>query len=377
MKNESAILQIASEADPHPFTVETRSPSWLLLAAALPLVLCLAILSLPDIAQARTNIYRALYFCAFIVWIFPLSYFQRYLWRRKVSWLPSGAALLLVTYGMSVVNNILGQRVAMAMGAFKETKWYSIFHGLDDCWLLLVAFCAFHAVLNFYNELTTEKVRVANALRLAQDAELRALRYQLHPHFLFNTLNAISSLVASERNREANRMITQLADFLRATLEGGNRHEHALADELALTEGYLEIEKARLGDKLAIGIHVGPDVLSVLVPYLILQPLMENAVRHGIALRADKGTVDLRVSRNGDRLHISLRNDGPLLAPAEVESGQRSYRIGMRNVAERLVRLYGSEQAFSMTAKTDGAFEVEIAIPIRPAPAAQAKGMAA
>ena len=369
MKNETPILQLA---EGRPQAAALRSPTWLLLAAALPLMLCLAVLSLPDIGEPRSNIYRAFFFCAYLVWIFPLACFQRHLWRRKVRWLPSGVLLLIVTYGMSVVNNILVQQVSIALGTIQATRWNRIFHGLDDCWLLLIAFCAFHAVLNFYNELNKEKARVAQALRLAQDAELRALRYQLHPHFLFNTLNAISSLVAGERNREANRMIAQLADFLRATLDGGNRHEHALADELALTEGYLEIEKARLGDKLVIGIHVGPDVLPVLVPYLILQPLVENAVRHGIALRSTQGAIDLRMVKSGERLHITLRNDGPLLAPAEEEAGQRSYRIGMRNVAERLARLYGDDHAFSMTPKDDGAFEVDIAIPLRPAPRASA-----
>jgi two-component system sensor histidine kinase AlgZ len=372
VKNENAVLQLAADGSSHAALESGRSPTWILLAAALPLTLCLAILSLPDIGEPRSNIYRAFFFCAYLVWIFPLSTIQRYLWRRKVSWLPSGACLLAVTYGMSVVNSILVKHLAVALGNLPAMRWDRIFHGLDECWLLLIAFCAVHAVFNFYNELSREKVRVAEALRLAQDAELRALRYQLHPHFLFNTLNAISTLVVSDRNREANRMITQLADFLRATLAGGNRHEHALADELALTEGYLEIEKARLGDKLVIGIHVGPDVLSVLVPYLILQPLMENAVRHGIALRANQGYVDLRIAKSGARLHICLRNDGPPFAPAEAESGHGSYRIGMRNVAERLTRLYGADHAFSMTPKEDGAFEVDIAIPIRPAPEAKA-----
>lgn len=370
VKNENALLQLAAPALPHPPADDARSPFWMLLMAALPLALCLGVLSLPNLGEETPRIYRAFFFCAYLVWIFPLAYVQRFLWRRKVAWLATGALLLSVTYAMSVVNNILAQQIAISLGLTKTIRWERIFHGLDDCWLLLIGFCAFHAVFNFYNELAREKGRVAKALRLAQDAELRALRYQLHPHFLFNTLNAISSLVVSERNREANRMITQLADFLRATLDGGNRHEHALADELALTEGYLEIEKARLGDKLVIGMHVGPDVLTALVPYLILQPLVENAVRHGIALRANAGRLDVRMARAGTRLHICLRNDGPPLAPADQESGQGSYRIGMRNVAERLARLYGQDHAFTLTPKADGAFEVDISIPIRPAPAA-------
>jgi two-component system sensor histidine kinase AlgZ len=338
---------------------------WFLLWAALPVTFCLAILSLPDLGKTIPTAYRAFFLCAYLIWIVPLAKLQHALWQRKKAWWAIALILLGATYLMSVINNILGQRFAIELGLIEHHRWERIFNGLDSCWLPLIAFCALQAVLTFHSALGREQVRVAEALALARDAELRALRYQLHPHFLFNTLNAISSLVVSERNREANRMITLLAQFLRTTLEQGERHEHALADELALTESYLDIEKTRLGDRLAIGLHIGPDVLAVQVPTLILQPLVENAVRHGIAPRTEPGRIDLHIARVGARLQICLRNDGPP-AQAKLEPDRQSYRIGMRNVAERLARLYGDEHLFSFEEKGQSGFEVTLAFPVKP-----------
>lgn len=244
-------------------------------------------------------------------------------------------------------------------------QWPVIFSGLEGCWLALIAFCAIHAVLAYYAELKHEQARRAEAMSLARDAELRALRYQLHPHFQFNTLNAISSLVANERNREASQMIARLGDFLRATLDGAESHEVALADEIALTETYLAIEKARLGERLMVSWSVGPDVLKVPVPYLILQPLVENAIRHGIALRSRPGKLEIRISRQGERLRLQVRNDGAPLAAAASDEARRSSMLGLRNVSERLAKLYPGEHALQSHANEDGSYAVNIELPYR------------
>jgi len=345
-------------------------PYWLSILAGLPVSLCMAIMGLPDLTKGYAADFRILYLCAFIVWLFPLAYLQRRLWQSRISWLFMSLMILATTYAVSVFNNVLGNVLAVRLTIISAIEWKNVFSGLDGCWLALIAYCAIHAVLIYYFALVREKNRTAQALSMARDAQLRALRYQLHPHFLFNTLNAISALVVNDRNREANRMITHLGDFLRATLESEDTHEHALADELALTESYLNIEKARLGSRLAIAIHVGPDVLHAYVPYLLLQPLMENAIRHGIAQRSEGGQIELNIVNQDGQLLISLVNDrSDDTSPEAKQPGlkEHSCGVGLKNVMERLTNLYADQHRFSVASETDGRFAVSIAIPFRSA----------
>jgi two-component system sensor histidine kinase AlgZ len=216
-----------------------------------------------------------------------------------------------------------------------------------------------HAVAVYYLSLQRTQLHLAQAQAAARDAELRALRLQVNPHFLFNSLNAVSALVSAQANREANRMLGCLADFLRATLAHDGRHEHTLAEELALTEAYLEIEKARLGERLRLTMKAGPDLLDSAVPYLMLQPLVENAVRHGIAPLSTPGRLDIRVERDGARLLVEVHNDGR--RPAQAGDG-----IGLANVAGRLRHLYGAEQQLDAGWRADGRYGVRLALPLRP-----------
>jgi two-component system sensor histidine kinase AlgZ len=153
-------------------------------------------------------------------------------------------------------------------------------------------------------------------------------------------------------------MLACVADFLRATLAHDGRHEHTLADELALLDGYLAIEKARLGERLNLTMKVGPDLLDSVVPYLVLQPLAENAIRHGIAPLATPGRLDIQVERAGERLLIDVQNDGQAL----VREGSG---IGLANIRERLRHLYGEGQQVDAGWRTDGRFHVRIAMPLR------------
>jgi two-component system sensor histidine kinase AlgZ len=273
--------------------------------------------------------------------------------------------LLGASYLMSVINNVIGMALAVHLGLVREIDWRMSFSGLDGCWLAFLAYFAIHAVLIYYFALAREKARTKEALAMAREAQLRALRYQLHPHFLFNTLNAISALVVHERNREANRMITELGDFLRATLEREDCHEHALADELALTESYLNIEKARLGSRLVVAIHVGPDVLQAYVPYLLLQPLMENAIRHGIAQRSEGGQIDVSIEHVGDQLQILVKNDIADRSPGHSANKQQSGGVGLRNVMERLENLYQGAHQFTLHHEESGRFSLSIRLPYR------------
>lgn len=340
-------------------------PFWLPLAAGLPIGLCMLVLALPALGNGQDLAYRTLYLVAYLAWCIPLTFIQRVLWRRRTPWWIFAPAMLSVTYVLALANNVVGAAMALAVGWERSFafEWSGIFQGIDDCWLALIAFCAIHAVVAYYAELEHEQARTIEAVSLARDAELRALRYQLHPHFLFNGLNAISSLVANGRNDEARHMIARLGDFLRATLDGSESHEVALADEIALTETYLAIEKARLGDRLLLKWHIGPEVLSVRVPYLLLQPLVENAIRHGIALRSQPGKLDIHLTRHGDRLRVRIRNDGTAAAATPADERLQPSMLGLRNVSERLAKLYPGEHTMGVRADQNGDYRVDIELP--------------
>lgn len=299
----------------------------------------------------------------------PTSLVLRTLWRRQTSWRKSAALLFAMTFLLALVVTAFGYRYAMYTGEVKGAfQWGTVLVSMQTVWFLLMAFCAMYMGIGYYLATQEENKRALAAATLAKEAELRALRYQLHPHFLFNTLNAISTLVVDERTHDATRMIARLGDFLRATLDGGNTHEVALADELSLTEHYLDIEKVRLGDRLAITTHVGPETLQATVPYLLLQPLVENAIRHGIAPRRLGGRLDIDVAKAGDRLHIRLRNDGINDASSRHDIGTESSSIGLRNVRERLQHLYESNHRLTIDLFEDGSCEVFIDLPYRRAP---------
>src|SRR4051795_5110540 len=176
---------------------------------------------------------------------------------------------------------------------------------------------------------------IAQAMQLQTsltNARLHALELQLQPHFLFNTLNTISSLVRTEQNNEAVGMIAGLSDLLRYTLDHAGRQQVTLDEESAMLRRYLEIQQGRFPDRLTFSIDISPDVRRAAVPTFILQPLAENAIRHGLARSAGAGVVNVRAFRSGDGVRIEMFNSGSL-APAQ-DGG-----IGLTNTRERLRQL--------------------------------------
>jgi two-component system, LytTR family, sensor histidine kinase AlgZ len=349
-------------------THRATPPFWLPLLAGLPITLCMLVMALPDLGYSHAVAFRTLYAIAFLLWSLPLTAIQRRLWRNQVRWWISAPVLLLITYAMSVANAAIALQMMLAWKLVPAFHWPMLFSSLDGCWLALIAFCAVHAVLSYYTALQAEQRRVADIAALARDAELRALRYQLHPHFLFNTLNAISTLVVEERTRDATRMIARLADFLRATLDSDGAAEHALADEIMLAEHYLGIEKARLGNRLQCVVSIDPDTRRATIPYLLLQPLIENAIRHGIAQRREGGSVSIHASRHANRLRLSLYNDGiPASSRPSPDTGTH-VAVGLRNVRERLMHLYNEDHRFDLRIAANGSCTVLIELPFTPMP---------
>src|SRR5256886_6553255 len=181
--------------------------------------------------------------------------------------------------------------------------------------------------------------RLDGALRAA---ELENLRSQLQPHFLFNTLQSISTLIYRDP-AAADRMLTDLSDLLRLSLRSTASHEVPLRDELDFLARYLEIMRVRFGDRLVIRVDVSGDVLNAMVPSLVLQPIVENAIRHGMADRPDVGHVAVSGRRNGDSLRLEVADDGPGLHPSPPGNG-----IGLANTRERVARLYGGRGTLEM-----------------------------
>ena len=193
------------------------------------------------------------------------------------------------------------------------------------------------------------------------EARLGALRMQLQPHFLFNALNTVAMLVRQGESQNAVRMLARLSDLLRTLLDDSGGQEVPLEEELTLLAKYMEIEQVRFADRLTFRTHVPADVLAALVPAFLLQPLAENAVRHGVARSAAAGAIVLEAARSGAALTLRLRNDGPAL-PADW-SMAGSARIGLRNTAARLRHLYGGAGTVHVANADEGGVEVRIAIP--------------
>jgi len=196
--------------------------------------------------------------------------------------------------------------------------------------------------------------------RLAQ-AQLEALRMQLHPHFLFNTLNSISVLMG-ENVAAARRMLTQLSELLRASLENVGSQEVSLREELEFLKNYLEIEQTRFHDRLSVRMEVEPEVLDARVPNLILQPLVENAIRHGIAPCARPGWIEIRAARENGMVALNVLDSGPGLKSHSAKSFVKG--IGLSNTEARLKQLYGNNHTLEISDVASGGLRVAIAIPL-------------
>ena len=219
-----------------------------------------------------------------------------------------------------------------------------------------------HWLLESRARVSARETEVAQLNEQLAQARLFALRSQVEPHFLFNALNAVAGLIREGRADAAVQTIVQLSDFLRHTLSGANRQEVPLADEVEFARRYLTIQQTRFTDRLRLDFDVQEGLQNVAVPNLILQPLVENAIKHGIAKRKDGGSVRVAASASGDALDLYVGNDGPGLPH---DWNRRDQSIGIANVCRRLRSLYGDESSFDIRDRSGGGVEVAIRIPLR------------
>lgn len=210
------------------------------------------------------------------------------------------------------------------------------------------------------------KLRAAQLESDLAQAELKALRGQLHPHFLFNSFNAVTMLMRQGRNDAAVEVIAQLSALLRLAIERTGRHQLSLEDEMDFVRRYLEVERIRFGEKLLLQIELDPLALSATVPNLVLQPLVENAIKHGISRRTTPGVLRIAARRRSERIEVEIENDGMTAAAAAGEA-RASTGIGLSNTRARLEKIYGRDYRFEMEARPDGGMRVRLDLPCKAA----------
>jgi signal transduction histidine kinase len=215
----------------------------------------------------------------------------------------------------------------------------------------------------YYRDEQERRTREARLEATLSRTERDLLRMQIHPHFLFNTLNAISALV-EDAPHDARRMIVRLSDLLRLSREEDARHEVTLDEELDFLARYVEIQKIRFGERLAVEEHVDAEARTRLLPRLLLQPLVENAIQHGIARKEEGGTVSISAVLRGDALVVEVADDGP----GPDGGGRGGTGMGLRNGAARLRQLYGSAAGLTLEAREGGGAVVRVVIPSHGAP---------
>jgi two-component system, LytTR family, sensor kinase len=237
-----------------------------------------------------------------------------------------------------------------------SAEYYQI-SNLATQYLIYWAIVAIAHAAAYYRGERERELRASQAETRLAEARLQLLRMQIHPHFLFNTLNTIAELV-HENPSAAERMIGSLSQLLRETLDAGTIDRVTLGRELELLERYVEIQRSRFGDRLDVRTQIDPDTRDALVPIFILQPLVENAIRHGLSARIHAGRIDIIARREGHRVAIEVRDDGIGLT-----AGERREGVGLGNSRARLVELYGPAQDFEVANAEGAGTVVRLSIP--------------
>jgi two-component system LytT family sensor kinase len=247
-------------------------------------------------------------------------------------------------------------------GAFLPLWSDKLFNGCLSSLVLYAGIVMLTYALDSRARLAFEQTQTAQLNERLSQVQLDALKRQIEPHFLFNTLNAVAGLVREGRGDAAIGTIVAVSEFLRRTLADTARAEVPLSDELAFARSYLEIQKIRFAERLQLSVDIPGELDRARVPYLILQPLVENAVKHGIARYAQGGSIEISAARRNGLLVLRVGNDGPSLSP---EWQKAPGGIGIANVRLRLQRLYGMEFDLRLRNRARGGVEATVSLPMR------------
>jgi two-component system LytT family sensor kinase len=294
----------------------------------------------------------------------PMRYIYRHLWSRPVRARIVG--VLVTCYVTALALRIV---INLSYKAFVEPDWqaqtlFELFGGTLSTTYLLVCWSVLYFGIKFYESQRKQEEAMLKAVALAQEAQLKMLRYQLNPHFLFNTLNAISTLILDNQNRKANHAIARLSEFLRYTLDQDPMKKVTLRQELEALDLYLGTERLRFGERLRLEYAIEPEALEGLVPSLLLQPLLENSLKYAVSAREQGGVVRIEGRIREGLLELAVIDDGPGLREggASAASGERR-GVGLRNTRDRLAVLYGEKCRFAVLNSHPG-LRVDMALPL-------------
>jgi two-component system LytT family sensor kinase len=322
----------------------------------------LIVAALPHLREPAILNYNT---CACIM-AFGVSALLRPICRRVYErWFANWLVLESCAFGLSLVGGTVVtfccQLVVFRIRDFKWSNW--ILSGVQLS-LILFLWCSLYFSVKQWNRINEERERSHKAEDEARDARLSALQYQLNPHFLFNALNAVSTLILERREEDATQMISQICDVLRTSLASETPSLISLSEEITVIEKYLAVEQIRIGPRLSISVSVDADALQARVPVKILQPLIENAVKHGISRVPGEGQITIRGYRDRDRLKLLVRNTGEAYGNSGLPE-TRVVGIGLTNIRQRLNTLYGSDFTFSLDWPEDGGCQACLDLPFQ------------
>lgn len=304
-----------------------------------------------------------------------LRYLYRFMWGRSM-WLQVGS-LLAGSAAMGYAwmwsrSNIYYhwfekakdmedwlEKMGAAAELYEKVSYTETFVGAT---LVMLSWSVLYFIIKYYQIFQEVQKSALKSAAMAHEAQLKMLRYQLNPHFLFNTLNAISTLVLEKQTEAANHMVTRLSSFLRHSLDNDPMQKVTLDQELAALKLYLDIEKVRFEDHLSLELDISDEAAMALIPSLLLQPLVENAIKYGIARAEEGGHLRIAARVFAGDLLLELSDDGP---GVELVDGQipNASGVGLRNTRERLAELYGAQHSFRLSNTEPRGLTVSIRIP--------------
>ena len=301
---------------------------------------------------------------AYAGWLFTVP--LRYIYRKAWNFPPIKIALVVIL--SSYFTGVLWQIVKninfweIYKHGYEPKFWYMYTRSTLGSFYIILSWSGLYFGSKYYQMLQIEKQNVLKANAVAHQAQLKMLRYQLNPHFLFNTLNAISTLILVEENKTANSMVTKLSEFLRYSLDKDPLKKVSLQTEIQAVQLYLAIEQVRFEDRLQLDFQINDDCQAALVPSMILQPLAENAIKHAIAVQEQGGKITISVQRFANDLLIEVADNGP---GADIINGNlhRESGVGLVNTRERLQALYHEKFSLVVSHNQPSGVKVNLRMP--------------
>jgi signal transduction histidine kinase len=334
--------------------------------------------------------WAAMFYLSILVWGTPPELYHVYLpviaalgmlitlglrWVYRITWERSIGVRAFALIGASYFAGVAWalSRSVIFFNLYPEQKAKLTENGLSHfatyfdnsisaVWVMLV-WSALYFGIKYYLLNQQEKERYLRAISMAQEAQLKMLRYQLNPHFLFNTLNAISTLILDQDTRLANSMVMKLSRFLRYSLDNDPMQQVTVAEEIDSLQLYLDIEKVRFGDRLTLHFTITPDAERALMPSLLLQPLVENSIKYAVSQSIHGGSIAVSASIEDGSLQLQVADDGPGL---DLRHGRlpKGGGVGLANTRERLAQVYGNRQSFRLTTTEPHGLTITIRLPV-------------